>query len=101
MQVHWPQTTVLGLHRDCGLDYSLLVRVITLKDTSGCSRVRPFRAHCTKLAGFVSVVTRQGFDTDGIKISLGINSPIKIKQPKKLKQLNSLYCELTRFARLP
>lgn len=28
------------------------------------------------------------------KISLGINIPIKIKQPKKLKQLNSHYCEL-------
>ena len=36
------------------------------------------------------MVTRQEFDTDGTKISLGINIPIKIKQPKKLKQLNSL-----------
>lgn len=35
VQVHQPQTTVLGLRRDCSLDYSPSVRVITLKGTSG------------------------------------------------------------------
>lgn len=61
---------------------------------SAWGRVRPGRAWCVELAGLISVVTRQGFHTDGTKISLGINIPIKIKQPKKLNQLNSHYCEL-------
>jgi len=101
MQVHWPQTALLGLHRDCNLDYNPLVRVTTLKDMSGWGRVRSSRARCIELAGLISVVTRQGFDTDGTKISLGINIPIKIKQPKKLNQLNSHYCELQDLPEFP
>lgn len=45
--------------------------------------------------------TRQGFDADGTKINLGINIPITIKQPQKLRQLNSCDCELWDLLEFP